>query len=74
MGKPRRDALRDLGTRTGGVEDLIGFTVALVQADQLGVSIGNVLRVQSEEMRRRRQAEGGRGGDESADQDDLSAW
>lgn len=53
MGKPRRDALRDLGTRTG-VPDMIAFTVALVQADQLGVSIGRVLRVQSEEMRRKR--------------------
>lgn len=58
MGKPRRDALRDLATRTG-VEDLAAFVGAIIQADQLGVSIGNVLRLQSEQMRlkRRQRAE-----------------
>jgi tight adherence protein C len=53
MGKGRRDALRDLGRRTGN-PDLIGFVSAIVQADQLGVSIGNVLRIQSEDLRDRR--------------------
>lgn len=53
MGKPRRDALRDLATRTG-VEDLVAFVGAIIQADQLGVSIGNVLRLQSEQMRSKR--------------------
>ncbi|NLJ86346.1 MAG: type II secretion system F family protein [Firmicutes bacterium] len=53
MGKPRRDALKDLGGRTE-VKELSGFVAALVQADQLGVSIGNVLRVQAREMRRAR--------------------
>lgn len=51
MGKPRRDALKDLGARTA-VNELAGFVSALVQADQLGVSVGKVLRVQSREMRR----------------------
>jgi tight adherence protein C len=46
MGKQRKDALKDLGTRTG-VEELNNFISAVIQADQLGVSIGNVLRVQS---------------------------
>lgn len=53
MGKPRREALRDLADRTG-VDDLAAFVGALIQADQLGVSIGNVLRLQSEQMRRQR--------------------
>lgn len=58
MGKPRRDALRDLGNRSG-VDDLIAFLGSIIQADQLGVSIGNVLRLQSEQMRlkRRQRAE-----------------
>lgn len=53
MGKPRRDALRDLGNRSG-VDDLIAFLGSVIQADQLGVSIGNVLRLQSEQMRQKR--------------------
>lgn len=53
MGKARRDALKDLGTRTG-VDDLNNFVSAIIQADQLGVSIGKVLRVQSEQMRQLR--------------------
>lgn len=58
MGKPRREALRDLGHRAN-VEDLTTFLGSLIQADQLGVSIGNVLRLQSEQMRgkRRQRAE-----------------
>ena len=54
MGKPRRDALRDLGVRLGN-DDLQTFIGAIIQADQLGVSIGNVLRLQSEQMRIKRQ-------------------
>ncbi len=53
MGKPRREALRDLGNRSG-VDDLVAFVSSIIQADQLGVSIGNVLRVQSEQMRQKR--------------------
>lgn len=53
MGKTRRDALRDLGHRSG-VDDVVAFTGAIIQADQLGVSIGNVLRLQSEQMRTKR--------------------
>jgi tight adherence protein C len=53
FGRMRRDALRDVGRRTG-VSDLISFLAAVIQADTSGVSIGQVLRVQSEQMRVRR--------------------
>lgn len=50
IGRTRREALRDLGLRTG-VSDMGRFVDALIQADQLGVSMGNVLRNQSDQMR-----------------------
>ncbi|MBI2914859.1 MAG: type II secretion system F family protein [Firmicutes bacterium] len=53
VGRPRREALRGLSERTG-VEDLAVFVAAIIQADQLGVSIGKVLRIQSAELRRKR--------------------
>lgn len=53
IGVTRRDALHAMGTRCD-VPDLSLFTTSLVQADQLGVSIGNVLRVQSAAMREKR--------------------
>jgi tight adherence protein C len=53
MGKPRRDALKDMATRVD-CPDLSQFISALVQADKLGVSLANVLRVQSDQMRLRR--------------------
>jgi len=53
MGVSRRDALVALGKRCD-VPDLSLFTTALIQADQLGVSISNVLRVQSVSMREKR--------------------
>ncbi len=58
MGKSRRDALKDLVHRTQ-VDDLSNFIGAVVQADQLGVSMGNMLRIQSGQMRvnRRQRAE-----------------
>lgn len=54
MGIPRRDALTAMGLRCD-VPDVSLFTTSLVQADQLGVGIGNVLRVQSVSMREKRQ-------------------
>jgi tight adherence protein C len=53
LGKPRQEALEDLGHRSG-VPELNAFLQALVQSDQLGVGIARVLRIQSDEMRRRR--------------------
>ncbi len=52
-GKPRKEALKDLANRCE-VEDLSGFISSIIQADQLGVSIGNVLRIQSKQMRRKK--------------------
>jgi len=53
MGKLRREALRDMADRMD-VPDVSSFVAAIIQADQLGVSIAKVLRIQSEQMRIRR--------------------
>jgi tight adherence protein C len=53
IGVARRDALRALVDRTG-VDDLSTFITAIIQAEQLGASIANVLRIQAAEMRTRR--------------------
>lgn len=53
VGKSKRDALREIVERTG-VPDLSTFVASIIQADQLGVSIAKVLRIQSEQMRVRR--------------------
>jgi tight adherence protein C len=53
LGKMRRDALRELGERTG-VPDLLTFVNAVIQAEEMGSSVGAVLRVQSEQLRVRR--------------------
>jgi len=53
MGKTRREALKDLGERTG-VEDLVTFVGSMIQADQLGVSISKVIRNQAEQVRLKR--------------------
>jgi tight adherence protein C len=58
VGKARRDALRDIVPRTE-VSALTNFIGAIIQAEQLGVSISKVLQVQSEQLRieRRQRAE-----------------
>ncbi len=53
LGKARRDALRDMARRAE-VPDLTNFVAAVVQAEQLGVGIARVLRVQSDQMRVKR--------------------
>ena len=53
LGRPRREALLDIGRRCG-VADLSTFITAVIQADQMGVSIGRTLRVQSDELKTRR--------------------
>jgi len=53
MGKERKAALRDMADRAE-VSELTSFVAAIIQADQLGVSIARVLRIQSEQMRIRR--------------------
>ncbi len=53
IGVGRADAFRHLGERTQ-VPELRGFTLAMIQADLFGVSIANVLRAQSRELRQKR--------------------
>ncbi len=53
VGVSRIDAMRSLAERTD-VDDLNSFVLAMNQADTFGVSIGRMLRVQSDEMRVRR--------------------
>ena len=53
LGKLRREALRDMAARMD-VPDVNSFTGAIIQADQLGVSMSTILRVQSEQMRVKR--------------------
>lgn len=53
VGRARRDALREMSNRAE-VRELTSFIAAIIQAEQLGVSIARVLRIQSEQMRIRR--------------------
>ncbi len=53
LGKLRRDALRDMANRMD-VPDVTAFIAAIIQADQLGVSMSKILRVQSDQMRVKR--------------------
>ena len=58
MGRPRRDALEDMAHRVD-VPEVATFVHAVVQAEQLGTSLGRVLRAQSVSLRtqRRQRAE-----------------
>lgn len=58
IGIGRMAAMRAMAERTS-LDDLKSFCIAMVQADQLGIPIGRVLRIQSQEMRvkRRQRAE-----------------
>jgi tight adherence protein C len=58
IGVSRADAFRHLGERSN-VPELRGFVISMIQADLFGVSIANVLRAQSRELRlkRRQRAE-----------------
>jgi tight adherence protein C len=53
LGKLRREALRDMSDRMD-IPDMTSFVAAIIQADQLGVSMGKVLRIQSDQMRMKR--------------------
>jgi len=50
MGGTRRDALSQLAARVG-LPEIQSFTSAVIQAEMMGVSLGQVLRVQSEALR-----------------------
>lgn len=53
LGKLRREALRDMQENIG-VSEMTSFVAALIQSEQLGVSMAKVLRVQADQMRVRR--------------------
>jgi tight adherence protein C len=53
LGKLRREALRDMAERLG-VSEMTSFVAAVIQSEQLGVSLAQVLRIQSDQMRIRR--------------------
>ncbi|MDZ4721491.1 MAG: type II secretion system F family protein [Roseiflexaceae bacterium] len=53
LGRVRREALRDMSARCG-VDDVQTFVAAVIQAEQLGVSMSRILRIQSDQMRLRR--------------------
>jgi tight adherence protein C len=53
-GSAREKALRNLATRTG-VEEISTFSTMLTQADRFGTSIGESLRVFSDDLRHKRQ-------------------
>ncbi len=53
IGRGRAEALRSLGERTN-LPDLRSFVSAMVQADSFGIPVGQVLRVQSSEIRIKR--------------------
>jgi tight adherence protein C len=53
LGRPRLEALNDMGQRTG-VEELNNFVQAIIQSEQLGSGVSKILRIQSDEMRLKR--------------------
>ena len=53
VGSSRKEALRNMADRVRQ-DDLKSVAYALIQADELGVSIGAILRIQSEQLRSRR--------------------
>jgi tight adherence protein C len=53
LGKLRREALRDMADRIG-LPELTSFVAAIIQSEQLGVSMAKVLRIQSDQMRVKR--------------------
>jgi len=53
LGKPRREALRNAAERID-IDDFSSFTGTIILADELGMSIGHILRMQSSQMRIKR--------------------
>ena len=54
IGQTRQDALKSMSDRMD-VPEFSAFTRAIIQADQLGISLGRILRVQAADTRVRRQ-------------------
>jgi tight adherence protein C len=55
IGESRTEALKKLAERTASPE-VAAFTRAIIQADQFGISLGRILKVQATEARLKRQA------------------
>ena len=55
IGESRHDALKKLAERAAAPE-IAHFSRAIIQADQLGISLGRILKVQAVDQRNRRQA------------------
>ena len=55
IGESRHDALKKLAARSSAPE-VASFCRAIIQADQLGISLGRLLRVQATDARLKRQA------------------
>lgn len=53
LGKVRREALKSMAERID-LAEMTSFVAAIVQSEQLGVSMAKVLRIQAEQMRLRR--------------------
>jgi tight adherence protein C len=53
LGKYRREALRDMADRLG-IPEMTSFVAAIIQSEQLGVSMAQVLRIQADQMRIKR--------------------
>jgi tight adherence protein C len=58
LGKTRRDAMKDMADRLD-ISEMTSFVAAIIQSEQLGVSMAKILRIQSDQMRikRRQRAE-----------------
>jgi len=53
LGKLRREALKDMAERIG-IAEMTSFVAAVIQSEQLGVSMAKVLRIQADQMRMKR--------------------
>jgi tight adherence protein C len=53
LGTIRREALRNMAGRVN-IDDIRSFLGSIIQADQMGVSISNILRIQSQQVRNNR--------------------
>lgn len=53
LGKVRREALKNMSDRLG-IPEMTSFVAAIIQSEQLGVSMAKVLRIQADQMRMKR--------------------
>ena len=53
LGKLRKEAMKDMAERLG-ITEMTSFVAAVIQSEQLGVSMAQVLRIQADQMRIRR--------------------